>query len=431
METVYVKGSDLNLPQQNKLYQINIKSDKNTIIDIFIDIFIDGEILDARCGQSNNEVYILYKQYEKFYTTKFNLDSNPPNKLKSINHGNNKLISITYQKNDDILYGYTEDNKIIKVILSQDGPNIEDTEEYDFVTPNKEIKTIDLIDRNGNQDLSCIVKDILDNSYSLSSIDFINLDGNNKQAQLRDNAQKIQTDSHIENLDDCSFRGLYAWTNDSKKLYKLNLNDPDSLTLREVEIHFSPAKINPQSQTNQNLQGVRNMVNIQAKPNKGEEIELTFAEVVKIYSKVRKDFLDNIDIKTQAKKEKNIDEANEVKIKIITNEGAIYKTENLEKINLESAIFDDKYQLNNINLQSAILKGVSLKQARLTDVNLTKANLEGADLSEAVLIGVCLEGANLENINLKDAVLRYVNLKNTNIPQNQLSNVKEMFSTLT
>ena len=77
---------------------------------------------------------------------------------------------------------------------------------------------------------------------------------------------------------------------------------------------------------------------------------------------------------------------------------------NLEDVNLEGAILENAIlvgaNLKYANLEGANLKGAILVSANLEGADLKGANLEDADLEYATFMGVNLKGANLKDANL-------------------------------
>jgi uncharacterized protein YjbI with pentapeptide repeats len=97
----------------------------------------------------------------------------------------------------------------------------------------------------------------------------------------------------------------------------------------------------------------------------------------------------------------------------------------LRGINLDNAI------LNGISFRSATLRNASLTNSSLHGANFSNAELSGAqfehsdlmsaDLTRAILTGADLAGANLVDANLQDADLRAANLTGANVSPDQLA----------
>jgi uncharacterized protein YjbI with pentapeptide repeats len=90
--------------------------------------------------------------------------------------------------------------------------------------------------------------------------------------------------------------------------------------------------------------------------------------------------------------------------------GADLARANLERADLARANLE-RANLVRANLEDANLVGTNLVGANLEKANLVGANLVGANLVGANLVGANLEGANLEDANLEDANLEDANLE--------------------
>ena len=82
------------------------------------------------------------------------------------------------------------------------------------------------------------------------------------------------------------------------------------------------------------------------------------------------------------------------------------------------------YQLNNVDLEGANLKGAELNLTDFKNANLEEVKLQGADLKGVRLQGANLKNANLQNADLGGTELQGANLKNANLQNADLRRTK-------